>query len=211
MGTCYIKTKKKIPPQMIPLPLSFYEGDVVNIAEKLLGKLLLTKIGKEPVTGGIIIETEAYKGPEDKACHAYNMRRTKRTEVMFHQGGISYVYLCYGMHTLLNIVTGGENMPHAVLIRAIKPTVGIETIKKRRKGKPLLADGPGKVCQALGICIEHNGLSLLGKTIWIEDTSLYFHKNQITKGPRVGVDYAEEHALLPWRFQLKLKSAINSS
>ena len=185
-----------------PLPLDFYlRDDVVTIAKELLGKYLFTQIDDDPVTGGMIIETEAYRGPEDRASHAYGNRRTKRTEVMFHDGGTAYVYLCYGIHHLLNVVTHTANHPHAVLIRAIQPLEGIETMLRRRHKKQLdktLTSGPGSLCQALGITLKHNGLPFDRPPLWIEDRNISietFHS-----GPRIGVDYAGEDALLPWRF-----------
>lgn len=141
------------------------------------------------MTGGYIIETEAYKGPEDKASHAYNNRRTKRTEVMFQKGGICYVYLCYGMHHLLNVVTNQENIPHAILIRGIYIP---------DKGKII---GPGNVTKALGVDMHYNGESLLSDKIWIEEREKI--KGEIVASPRVGIDYAGEDAKLPWRFILK--------
>jgi DNA-3-methyladenine glycosylase len=188
------------------LPLSYYQKpDVVTLSRDLLGKYLFTQIGGV-LTGGIITETEAYAGPEDKASHAYGNRRTKRTEVMFHEGGKAYIYLCYGMHTLFNVVTNVEGIPHAILIRAIQPTEGLETILQRR-GKvrlsPTLTNGPGTVCQALGISLEHNGSLLTGETLWIEKRAFKKRNHTIVASPRIGVDYAQEHAALPWRFQLK--------
>lgn len=180
------------------IPLSFYQReDVVQIAQELLGKWLLTCIDGK-LTGGIITETEAYAGATDRACHAYDNRRTKRTEVMFHPGGIAYVYLCYGMHHLLNIVTNKEGTPHAVLIRAIKPMTGEDVMLERRGGKYPIAIGPGLVCQAMGIDKSINGHSLLSNTIWLEDRGIKV--NNIISTPRIGVDYAGEDALLPWRF-----------
>lgn len=188
------------------LPLSFYQdSDVVKIAKKLLGKYLLTKIGNNPVTGGMIIETEAYAGPEDKASHAYGNRRTKRTEVMFHKGGVAYVYLCYGIHSLFNVVTNQEGTPHAVLIRAIRPEIGIETMLKRRGKTKLdntLTNGPGSLAKALGIGLKHNGVKLNSPPIWIEDRGVHVQKKQIEESPRIGIDFAKEHALLDWRFRL---------
>lgn len=182
-------------------PLKFYERtDVVLIAQELIGKWLMSEIGGV-LTGGMIIETEAYKGPEDRACHAYNNRRTARTEVMFGQGGHAYVYLCYGMHNLFNIVTGPLNTPHAILIRAITPDCGLDTISQRRRGNLPLAAGPGTVCQALGITRAHNATSLITGPIWVEDRG--FTPPAITAGPRVGIDYAGPDAHLPWRFTLK--------
>lgn len=184
------------------LQREFYlQEDVVNLAKQLIGKWLMTCVeGK--LTGGMIIETEAYKGAEDRACHAYNNRRTKRTEVMFHQGGIAYVYLCYGMHYLFNIVTNQEEIPHAILIRAISPAIGIETMQKRRNTLRVsdLASGPGKLCQALKIGSTHNGHLLTQAPLWIEERGTPVPEEEILATPRIGVAYAKEDALLPWRF-----------
>jgi DNA-3-methyladenine glycosylase len=192
---------------MAKLPLNFYlREDVVQISKDLLGKYLFTNIDGE-TTAGIITETEAYAGAIDKASHAYKNRRTNRTEVMFGQGGTSYVYLCYGIHHLFNVVTNNEGTPHAILVRAIKPVEGIETILRRRKMetlKPNVSAGPGTVSQALGITTKHTGLYLLEDTIWIEDRGLIVPESGITIGPRVGIDYAEEDALLPYRFRVFL-------
>ena len=183
------------------LPPDFYQrSDVVQVARELIGKVLFSCID-ETVTAGIIVETEAYNGTEDRACHAYRGRKTPRTEVMFEPGGVAYVYLCYGIHSLLNVVTGPKGMPQAVLIRAIKPLEGIEAMTERRKGKMPLAAGPGTVAQALGITTKHSGISLLGNKLWIEDHGLVF--DSIQAGPRIGVDYAGEDALLPYRFSLR--------
>jgi DNA-3-methyladenine glycosylase len=187
------------------LPSSFYlRDDVVQIAQDLLGKALFSHIDGQ-TTGGIILETEAYRGPEDKASHAYNNRRTARTQTLFQKGGIAYIYTCYGIHQLLNVVTNKENIPHAVLIRALFPTHGIETIVKRRKktaDDPTLAKGPGSVAQALGVTKQHNGCAFDRHPLWIEETSLSIPKNLIKASPRIGIAYAKEHALLPWRFFL---------
>lgn len=184
------------------LPKEFYfQEDVVTLAKQLLGKHLFTQIDGE-LTGGIITETEAYKGPEDKACHAYNNRRTARTEVMFHDGGIAYVYLCYGMHHLFNIVTNRSDTPHAILVRALLPTHGIPTMEKRRKTKKNLTSGPGTLCQALCIDRSFNGYPLSRAPIWVEDQRVEL--SEIKASPRIGVDYAEEHAQLPWRFNALL-------
>lgn len=190
-------------------PLTFYRRpDVLQIGKELLGKLLFTKFDGK-LTGGIIIETESYKGAEDKACHAYKNRKTERTRVMFENGGVAYIYLCYGIHHLFNIVTHQEGEPHAVLIRALHPTQGIETMLQRRKKDnvtPALTGGPGTVSQALGIHTKHSGTSLIGDQIWIEDHGIEIPLDHILCSPRIGVDYAEEHALLPWRFHLAQKS-----
>ncbi len=193
---------------MVKLSQDFYaRPDVMQISKELLGKLLFTRINGK-VSAGIITETEAYAGVDDKASHAYGNRRTNRTETMYSEGGQSYVYLCYGIHSLFNVVTNRAEIPHAVLIRAIKPITGIEYILKRRNSRKLnrnLTVGPGKVCSALGLNFkEHNNLSLQGNTVWIKDDGISFIENDITIGPRVGVDYAGEDAQLPYRFQVHI-------
>lgn len=188
------------------LSKKYYQNeDVVSLAKDFLGKLLITEIDGIR-TGGIITETEAYSEVE-KGCHAYNKRKTERTKIMFESGGLSYVYFCYGMHHLFNIVTGKEDTAQAILIRAIQPTIGIEEILRRRKKEKSdknLSNGPGKVCQALGITKEHYGLPLTGNKIWIEKTSSVVKEEQIQATPRIGIDYAEEDKFLPWRFVLKI-------
>lgn len=189
---------------MTILSEDYYQNpDVLFLSRNLLGKYLLTNISGV-LTGGMIVETEAYRAPEDKASHAFGNRRTKRNEVMYHKGGIGYVYLVYGLHYLFNIVTNVEGIPHAVLIRAITPEIGTQEMMKRRGKDKLdntLCKGPGSVAQALGITISHNGMSLDKPPIWVEDRGILIKDEEIISGPRVGVDYAEEHALLPWRFQ----------
>lgn len=185
---------------------SFYQrDDVVTIARELLGKWLITEMSPGLLTGGAIIETEAYQGITDKASHAYGGRRTKRTEVMFQKGGISYVYVCYGMHHLLNVVTSVEDTPHAVLIRAIHPIMGLEIIQERRGEKAsfrTLASGPGSVCKALGITKDLNGLSFSSSQLRIEDKNTRIAPRHIKATPRIGVGYAEEDAKLPFRFTI---------
>ena len=186
------------------LQASYYlNKDVVFLAKDIIGKYLYTCIDGKTVTGGIIIETEAYEGVTDKASHAYNNRRTKRTEVMFGIGGLAYVYLCYGMHSLFNIVTNQKDIPHAILIRAIYPTDGLN-IMQQRANKPKFtkefANGPGKVAKILGITTTHSGIELFKDTIWIEDKGIELNKNEIISTTRIGVDYAMEDAQLPYRF-----------
>jgi DNA-3-methyladenine glycosylase len=188
------------------LSKDFYlEKDVVGLSRKLLGKVLYTSIqGK--YTAGIITETEAYNGITDKASHAYGGRRTKRTEIMFERGGLAYVYLCYGIHHLFNVVSNTENNPHAILIRAIQPVEGIPDILRRRNMTELntqICNGPGKVSQALGINLSHNKTDLTKNTIWIEDQNIVIAEDKINIGPRIGVDYAEEDAKKPYRFWIK--------
>ncbi|MFO8129825.1 MAG: DNA-3-methyladenine glycosylase [Bacteroidales bacterium] len=188
------------------LPTSFYtRRDVVNVARDLLGKYIYTDL-PGGITGGYITETEAYAGITDKASHAFGNRRTPRTEVMYRKGGRAYVYLCYGIHSLFNIVTNVEDIPHAVLVRGINPTCGKDLMLKR-SGKSLIdkafANGPGKVCRILGIHWRHSGLDLSGDTIWLEDGGRKVREDKIQISPRIGIDYAEEDARLPYRFLLK--------
>jgi DNA-3-methyladenine glycosylase len=188
------------------LPLEFYtHNDVLTITRNLLGKYLFTKIDGI-VTGGYIVEAEAYNGIIDKASHAYGNRQTPRTQTMYMQGGVSYVYLCYGIHEMFNIVTSTEGQPHAILIRAIVPTDGISEMLLRRN-MPVLKNnitiGPGSVAQALGISRKVNAVNLTGDVIWIEDRGLSFTNDEIKAVPRVGVAYAAEDALLPYRFFVK--------
>jgi len=181
----------------------FRQKDVLGIAQSLIGKQLFTQIDGQ-LTGGIIAETEAYNGISDRASHAYGGRKTNRTEVMYREGGIAYVYFSYGMHHLFNVVTGSNGDPKAVLIRGIIPTVGIETILKRRnllKTNTTLVNGPAKLCQALGISLKQNTISLQGDTIWIEKYWGVGH-GDILITTRVGIDYAGEDAHLPYRFIL---------
>lgn len=191
---------------MPKLPYSFYQQeDVISLAVQLLGKQLFTLIDGQ-LTGGTIVETEAYNGIIDKASHAYNGRFTPRTATMYEAGGVSYVYLCYGIHHLFNVVTNTKNNPHAVLIRGIEPTEGLSTMLERRNMQnlaPRITAGPGALAKALGIDKNLNAKDLLGHEIWIEDNGIHFKPEQIIASPRVGVDYAEDHALLPWRFYVK--------
>lgn len=188
------------------LDVGFYRvKEVLSIARNLLGKYLFTNINGE-ISGGFIVETEAYNGIADKASHAYGNRKTNRTQTMYETGGIAYVYLCYGIHEMLNVVTSVEGEPHAVLIRAINPTEGIDLMLERRKMASLknnLTAGPGSVAKALGISRKMNGLSFQGDEIWIEDRGLGFPDDEIAAVPRVGVAYAKEDALLPYRFYIK--------
>jgi len=188
------------------LPESFYTGtNVVYQAKSLLGKYLFTSIDSA-ITGGYIVETEAYNGFIDKASHAYGNRLTPRTQTMFMQGGIAYVYLCYGIHEMFNVVTSVKGQPHAILIRAIQPTDGIEAMLFRRNMLALksnITQGPGSVAKALGISRTINAISLQSDTLWIEDRGLSFEDQDIAAVPRVGVDYAGEDALLPYRFYVK--------
>jgi len=173
----------------------------VAIAIDLIGKVLVTNIDGR-LTSGIIIETEAYSGTNDKACHANNGKRTPRNEIMYHTGGHAYVYLCYGIHHLFNVVTNEAEKADAVLIRGILPFDGIEVMSERRPIKSP-ARGPGVVSQALGIRTHMNGENLNGEKIWIEDRNIRFSEENIIASPRIGVEFAGEDALRPWRFYVK--------
>ena len=188
------------------LKKSFYlNKNTIKISKQLLGKILVTNLNNN-LTSGIIVETEAYVGINDKASHAYNNRKTNRTLPMYMKGGICYIYLCYGIHYLFNVVTNIKEIPHAVLIRSIKPLEGVKIMCKRRKMKRPnynLTNGPGKLSQALGITKKLNGHSLYGDDIWIEDIKISFKDNNILSSSRIGVDYAGTDAKLPYRFYIK--------
>ncbi len=186
----------------------YLSENVVEIARNLIGKHLFTKINDE-ISGGIITETEAYEGITDKASHAYNGRKTKRTEIMFLEGGIAYIYLCYGIHSMFNIVTNKSNIPHAVLIRGIFPTHGIGFILNRMNKKSLsknMINGPGKLTKALNINYSLSGIDLninINKnqpSIWLENNNIEIPVGKISVSKRIGIDYAEEDAVLPYRF-----------
>jgi DNA-3-methyladenine glycosylase len=189
------------------LPKYFYQReDVLVIAEELLGKLLVTRFeGK--LTSGRITETEAYAGVNDRASHAFGGRLTKRTAPMFEAGGISYVYLCHGIHHLFNVVTHQKGTPHAVLIRAVEPVEGIGIMQQRipASAPATLGRGPGKLSRALGIRTLHTGMSLQSKELFIYDDGFSYSKSQIQRSPRIGVDYAGEDALLPYRLFVSSK------
>ena len=185
---------------------SFYtRPSVLTIAKELLGKILATTFDGK-LTAGRIVETEAYNGVVDKASHAWGGRRTNRTEIMYANGGTSYVYLCYGIHHLFNIVTNVEDTPHAVLIRAVEPMIGIDIMLERvgkQKADFTLTKGPGNVSKALGIYTHHSGLDLLQTDIFIADDGFKLKKLDIITTPRIGVDYAGDDAALPYRFIIK--------
>jgi DNA-3-methyladenine glycosylase len=190
---------------MQKLSSDFYNRpDVVKIAKELIGKILVSQFG-EVITSGRIVETEAYAGVIDKASHAWGGRRTGRTSVMYRAGGVAYVYLCYGIHYLFNVVTNVTDVPHAILIRAIEPIEGIP-VMLARTGKKLadntLTRGPGNVSKALGIDTSHTGWSLLSDELFIAADDFVPRKKEIIATPRIGVDYAGEDAKLPYRFIL---------
>jgi DNA-3-methyladenine glycosylase len=187
------------------LNAGFYQRtDTIGIARELLGKILVTN-WPEGLTSGRIVETEAYLGAIDKASHAYGNRKTNRTQVMFQPGGIAYVYLCYGIHHLFNIITGIDDTPHVVLIRALEPLEGLDLMRERtgslQNGKRIAA-GPGKLTKALGLTTRHSGYSLVDDVIFLLDDGSGVSQNQIIADERIGVDYAGEDALLPYRFSI---------
>ena len=194
-----------VNPDMKKLPLAFYLGDdVLRIAKELIGKVLVTCWNNE-YTSGRIVETEAYAGQTDKASHA-SKGRTARTEVMFNDGGRSYVYLCYGVHQMFNIVTNKEGVADAVLIRAVEPIDGIDIMLKRTGKMKLdetLTRGPGNVGKAFGFHTSQCGLPLDSDELFIADDGLKIPKTMIGTSPRIGVDYAGNHAQLPYRFFVK--------
>lgn len=186
---------------MSKLPSSYFQSkNVVQLAEDLIGLEVFTNINGA-ITSGIVTETEAYAGKGDKACHAHLGRFTKRTAVMYEPGGIAYIYICYGIHHLFNIVTNTKGHADAILIRAVEPTKGIDIILERRQ-KPRvdksLSAGPGNVSKALGLSKKHNSLSVSSETIWFENSIP--KPSNIIKTTRIGIDYAGDDALLPWRF-----------
>ena len=183
----------------------FYQRkNVVKIARELLGKMLFTRVGSL-TSGGIIVETEAYSWKE-RGCHAYNGRKTQRNAIMFGKGGHAYVYLCYGMHHLFNVVTNTVGIAEAVLVRALEPVEGVDIMKTRRGNlaSPYhLTSGPGKLTKALGIDRSFNGKFLLDHEVWVEDVGTRIVPSKIIASPRVGIDYAGKDAGLLWRFHIK--------
>lgn len=187
------------------LPREFYtRTNVLTVARELLGKLLVVPAPDGTRVSGIIVETEAYRGPKDRASHAYGGRRTKRTETMYGMGGTAYVYFVYGMYYQFNVVTNLPDIPHAILIRALAPVEGLERMRRRRHGQPdpNLTNGPGKLCIALGIDRQLDRADLLEDQVWIEEGQR-IPSRRVASGPRIGIDYAEEWIDEPWRFWLK--------
>lgn len=193
------------------LPREFYtREDTLLIARELIGKLLVVPDDSGARISGMIVETEAYLGETDKAAHSYKRRRTARNEITYAAGGKVYVFFIYGMYFQLNVVTGAADIPHVVLIRAVAPVEGIETMRARRNAKRAnvatadknLTSGPGKLCIALDITRGLNGADLGEDKIWIEDYQT-IKPAEIASGKRIGIDYAEEDAEKPWRFWIK--------
>jgi DNA-3-methyladenine glycosylase len=194
-----------IEPTKRKLPREFYtRKNVLAVSRDLLGKLLVVPDKRGERVSGKIVEVEAYRGPDDRASHAYGGRRTKRTETMYQLGGIAYVYFVYGMYNQFNVVTNVEGVPHAILVRALEPVEGLDQMRMRRHSHPdkNLTNGPGKLCVAMGIDRELDRADLLGDRVWLEE----FEKvpvSKIVRGPRIGIDYAEEWIEKPWRFWVK--------
>jgi DNA-3-methyladenine glycosylase len=188
------------------LPREFYtRTNVLAIARQLLGTLLVVPAPDGTRVSGIIVETEAYRGPQDRASHAYGGRRTNRTETMYQIGGTAYVYFVYGMYHQFNVVTNVQDIPHAILIRALEPVEGMELMRRRRHGQSdhNLTNGPGKLCIALGIGRGLDRVDLMGDRVWIEAGERRIAPSAIAAGPRVGIDYAEEWVDKPWRFWIR--------
>ena len=191
---------------MKKLPLSFYDRkDVLAIAREMLGKVVYSNIDGE-ITSGRIVETEGYIGTIDKASHAFAGRRTSKNEHMYHGAATAYIYVCYGVHQMLNIVTNEKDIPDAVLIRAIEPIAGLD-IMAQRTGKSetdrAITRGPGNVGKALGIHKRNSGILLLDDIIYLMDDDFSFREDAIGVSHRVGVESAGEDALLPYRFYVK--------
>ncbi|MEJ7780430.1 MAG: DNA-3-methyladenine glycosylase [Daejeonella sp.] len=191
---------------MNKLPADFYQqNDVIAIARELLGKHVYSQVGGE-ITGGIIVETEAYRGPDDRGSHAYNNKRTPRNEIMYQAGGVAYMYICYGIHDMLNLVTGSEGMSHAVLIRAVEPQTGLNTMRERRNifdQDRRLCQGPGALAKALGLTKLHNGYDLQGNVIWLEDRRVSYTDRKVIASARIGMNFDGPYKTMPWRFYVK--------
>ncbi|MFZ1676010.1 MAG: DNA-3-methyladenine glycosylase [Saprospiraceae bacterium] len=195
-------------PKGKKLSASYYASHDVNfLAKDLLGKFLCTHIDGI-YTSGKIVETEAYRGPDDRAAHSYNNRRTPRTEVMYREGGVAYIYFCYGIHHMMNVVTAPKDHAHAILIRALEPADGIDNMAQRRRMESTdirLTKGPGALCVALGLTKDMTGTSLYksSTSIWIEDRGIKFDDSEICVGKRIGIDNAGDAVHWPWRYFVK--------
>ncbi|RYF89788.1 MAG: DNA-3-methyladenine glycosylase [Chitinophagaceae bacterium] len=191
---------------MRKLGVPFYaQTDVVAIAKQLIGKIVVTNLDGQ-LTSGRIVETEAYVAFVDKASHAYNGKRTARNEHMYAPAATAYVYICYGMHQMLNVVTNAADVPDAILIRAIEPMDGIDIMLQRTGKKMLdatLTRGPGNVARALGVKKLHSGLHLLDDEIYLAEDDYVFPPEGISASARIGVSYAGDDAMLPYRFYVK--------
>jgi DNA-3-methyladenine glycosylase len=200
-------TRPSRPAGLKRLGRAFYaREETLAVARELLGKRLVVPTSEGERVSGRIVEVEAYLGAEDKAAHSYGWRRTARTETMYAKGGTVYVFFVYGMHHQFNVVTGPEGSPTAVLVRAVEPEEGIDLMRERRAvpKERELTSGPGKLCKALGIDRSFDREDLTKSTrVWLEDAGARISPEEIAAGPRIGIAYAEEYALKPWRFWLK--------
>ena len=199
---------------MKKLPLSFYQrNDVVQIAKELLGKIVVSSINGK-ITSGRIVETEAYVAFTDKASHSFAGKRTNRNEHMYAAAGTAYVYICYGMHQMLNVVTNKKGIPDAVLIRALEPLDGINVMLNRTGKKIIdntLTRGPGNLAKALGISKTHSGAMLTGDDILIGADDFVLEENQIGSSRRIGIESAGKDALLPYRFYIRANRYVSGS
>ena len=195
----------------LKLPREFYtRSNVLTVARDLLGKLLVVPTTNGKRVSGMIVEVEAYRGPEDRASHAFGGRRTKRTETMYQDGGLAYVYFVYGMYYQFNVVSNVMDIPHAILVRALQPVEGVDVMRKRRHTHPdhNLTNGPGKLCIAMGIDRQLDRADLLGKQVWLEEFER-IKPRQVARGPRIGIDYAEDWVDKPWRFWIRGNSYVS--
>ena len=195
----------------VKLPREFYtRSNVLTVARDLLGKLLVVPAEDGRRVSGMIVEVEAYRGPQDRASHAYGGRRTRRTETMYGVGGVAYVYFVYGMYYQFNVVSNVTDVPHAILVRALEPVEGIELMRERRHLHPdhNLTNGPGKLCIALGIDRALDNADLLGDRVWLEEYER-ISPRRTARGPRIGIDYAQEWIEKPWRFWIRDNSYVS--
>lgn len=199
------------PRRSAKLPREFYlRPDVLTVARELLGKILVVSGPRGKRVSGKIVEVEAYRGPDDRASHAYGGRRTKRTETMYRAGGVAYVYFVYGMYNQFNVVSGVADVPHAILVRALEPVEGLDLMRERRHAQPdhNLTSGPGKLCIAMGIDRQFDGADLLSDRVWLEEFE-EVSPRRIARGPRIGIDYAQEWVGKPWRFWIRDNSYVS--
>jgi len=193
------------------LKREFYERETLKVARELLGKLLIHETA-DGVTSGKVVETEAYMGPEDKASHAYGNLRTVRTEVQFGPKGHAYIYLVYGMYHCLNVTSGKvPGKPEAILVRALEPVSGIEIMMKRRmisEGAAKLANGPGRLCMAMGLSTKQNSVDLCAPPLHI-DSGVHVAERDIVQTTRINVDYADDWKNLRWRFIIKNNAFVS--
>ena len=201
------------------LERSFYERDTLIVARELLG-CILVHITPEGITRGKIVETEAYMGPEDKGAHSYKGRHTPRMDPLYKTGGFAYIYQLHGYNYCINVVTQKEDIPQAVLIRAVEPVEGLGLMAKRRKidisdakrsKLKNLTNGPSKLCQAMNINTSQNGIDLCGDEVYITNQDGLMSNEEIVATPRIHIDYAEEYRDKLWRFLLWGNAFVSKS